>query len=380
MFLILTNFFLYVNSQLAGRPEIVGDILPEVQQRLGAGVLNCTVVNDNVEAGTVEWAKLESMAGQPFFISRGDNIVHGINIDIEGKWKYEINKIPGGSRVVYSLTIRGLEEEDAGLYMCRIRINGNNDVSVWPTKYAKLTVQIPPTVRTSGEVVYELPQNIDINITCDSYGIPTPNITWKREDGGLLQNGGFRSRGATLQFLNVQKEDRGNYICIADNNVRPPADYTVEVAVFYAPECYPVQKTVGQAQNRQIDAKLECICSGYPAPTVRWEKLNRQNQGRQVISDNDKYDLTKQFSTMLYNDQTWHTLRIVNVQGNDFGEYYCIAQNPYGENGTSLTLFETMECQGANCPSFGTGSANAVCSSLPLVTLMTVVVKYYLNV
>lgn len=69
-------------------------------------------------------------------------------------------------------------------------------------------------------------------------------------------------QGATLNLTDIQRNDRGNYICVADNNVKPPDSFKVEVIVFFKPSCRPVQSTVGQAQNRRFNAKLECIVAG----------------------------------------------------------------------------------------------------------------------
>jgi len=67
---------------------------------------------------------------------------------------------------------------------------------------------------------------------------------------------------SNLVIKNVQKGDRGLYKCVADNQVRPPDFYLVSLSVFFKPETIAVQDTVGQAQNRQFDAKLECRVSG----------------------------------------------------------------------------------------------------------------------
>lgn len=60
----------------------------------------------------------------------------------------------------------------------------------------------------------------------------------------------------------IKAKDRGQFLCIADNNVRPPADYTVQIEVMYAPRCWAQQNSVGQVQNRRFSAKLDCIVAG----------------------------------------------------------------------------------------------------------------------
>ena len=78
----------------------------------------------------------------------------------------------------------------------------------------------------------------------------------------FFKNAYFFFKNEILRLDNVTKEDRGLYKCVADNQVRPPDTYLVAVNVFFKPETKPVQDTVGQAQNRQFDAKLECRVSG----------------------------------------------------------------------------------------------------------------------
>ena len=60
----------------------------------------------------------------------------------------------------------------------------------------------------------------------------------------------------------MTKTDRGLYRCVADNQVRPPDEYLVAVNVFFKPDTIAVQDSVGQAADRQFDAKLECRVSG----------------------------------------------------------------------------------------------------------------------
>ncbi|XP_061163807.1 lachesin-like [Saccostrea echinata] len=350
----------------AQRPDIVDEILPEVKQKNQIGYLNCTVVNKGSES-VVQWTKSQTVnGGNPILLSEDDKIVYqgynqGINED-SGLDKYDVQSRTNGRRITYMLVIRYLAEEDAGDYLCTIKIQGV-EWTDWPTKIGKLTVQIAPQIQPSINSAYELDIGSNLQLVCESHGIPSPNITWKREDGQELPMGGFQSRGAQLNLTDIQKNDRGNYICVADNNVKPPDDFKVEVVVFFPPACRPVQSTVGQAQNRRFNAKLECIVAGFPQPSMRWMK-ETENGKRTEITDDDKYDITKQFSSQLQNDEFWYTLLVKNVQAKDYTKYYCVGTNRYGDGETTIILFETMECQGANCPSAGGSGASQLEVSL----------------
>ena len=63
----------------------------------------------------------------------------GANED-SGLRKYDIQSRLNGQRITYILVIRYLAEEDAGDYLCTLKIQGV-EWPEWPTKIGKLTVQ-----------------------------------------------------------------------------------------------------------------------------------------------------------------------------------------------------------------------------------------------
>ncbi|OWF47236.1 lachesin-like isoform X2 [Mizuhopecten yessoensis] len=363
-----------VNGQL---PEIVGEIFPEVKPVGSTGYLNCTVVNQQ-EGQKVCWqkGKMDDSSIATFDISEDDRILVANNIaqgerEDSGEPKYEIIVSKLGLRTRYTLIVRVLSDEDSGFYTCFIR-QQNQNWETWPSKLGELMVQVAPVMSKIMESVYERAVGGNITLACLTFGNPAPNITWKREDGHRLPNGNFQSRGANLSLINLNKKDRGNYICVADNSVRPPARFTVEVKIFYSPSCRAVQDTVGQAQNRRFNAKLECIVEGYPTPSMHWEKL--QNGRRMMINDGDDYRTEKMSSAVTLISDTWYALKVKNVQANDYTEYYCVANNKYGTNYTTIKLFETMDCQGPNCPSISLGGASglAACTLTMFVTFVLI--------
>lgn len=182
-------------------------------------------------------------------------------------------------------------------------------------------------------------------MTCEGHGNPYPNISWKREDGQELSTGVFQSR---LNLTDIQRDDRGKYICEADNNVKPPDTFKIEVIVFLKPSCRPVQSPIGQAKNRRFNATLECIIAGYPQPSMKWIK-ETENGTLIKLDDDEKYDITQQFSSLLQNNEFWYTLLVKNVQAKDYTNYHCVGINKYGEGETTISLFETVYCQGTDC-------------------------------
>ncbi|XP_025101533.1 hemicentin-1-like [Pomacea canaliculata] len=337
---------------LAQDPEIVDEIWPEVQQVGRTGRLNCTVAykRENV----VFWENTKS--GET--ISSDDSIVLPLNPMIGGLRKYEVQSRINGDRTTFMLVVRRLLEVDAGRYRCYVRIQAT-PVNMWPSKYGTITVQVPPTIRP-GETtaVLQVDQRDNATLVCSASGIPAPNITWTKSDGGFLATGQAQHRSAILPITSVSVSDMGVYRCVADNNIKPPAEHLAQVLVFHAPSTRVVQDSVGQAQNRRFNAKLECIVKGHPEPTVTWQRVVKG--GRYDINDDDKFSINKQTTDNqnLKAGEQWYTLKVKNVQANDFTDYYCIGTNIKGTNSSKIVLFETPDCQGPNCPSLPTSSSS----------------------
>lgn len=352
-------------SVFAVRPEIVDDILPEVKKQGQTAYLNCSVINLQSPA-QLQWIKQTTPTGLPQHISSDESV--RIDEVVEGRRKYDVVKYRSNNREMYQLIIRSLTETDAGNYTCQIYLP-NQNYKEWPQKLGSLTVQIAPTIKADSAASITVQEGQNITLVCEANGNPSPNITWKRGDGFPLPNGGFQQRGGTYNVYQINATDRGQFICIADNNVKPPASYTVQLEVRFAPYCKAIQDTVGQAQNRRFHAKLECLVAANPRAEVIWYKENKATQEKEQIQDNDKYTLEQQDDQRLKADEKWYTLSIKNVQGNDYGDYYCTGKNEHGENEAKFQLFETMECQGQNCPSVGAGKAPSTCQ-VSMVTFM----------
>ncbi|OWF47237.1 lachesin-like [Mizuhopecten yessoensis] len=353
------------------KPDIVDEIKKDVKPVNAIGYLNCTAVHLNLGA-TVHWAKIIYNGDEMSTVdlSEDDKVVlqnsaaMGKKEDL-GEPKYGVLVKHDKLRTTFILLVRYLLEKDAGDYMCYIKIQ-NTDHSDWPKKIGTIVVQVAPTINIIGTSVYEAVIGGNLTLSCSAYGVPSPNITWKREDGKELAMGGFQYWGATLVLRDIAKKDQGNHICVADNSVRPPASYTVQIKVFYAPTCRAVQNSVGQVQNRRYDAKLECLVEGHPEPHMSWKRY--ENNERMIIHDDSNFETDKLSGTQNYLEEMWYTLLVKNVQANDYADYWCTADNKYGSCEAKFTLFETAECQGHNCPSLKTSGSNQIVAYLlPLV-------------
>ena len=159
-------------------------------------------------------------------------------------------KLTGDFATTFNLHISNIQKEDRGVYMCQI----NTDPMIY--QRAQLDVNIPPDIdgaRTSGTKNHifkgkkgekkrenhkkkiflgdvEAKLGASVKIKCNADGYPTPTIKWMREDGNLIKikdsSTGRTLKlekfiGPTLVIHNVDTEDMGSYLCIADNGVPP---------------------------------------------------------------------------------------------------------------------------------------------------------------
>lgn len=72
-------------------------------------------------------------------------------------------------------------------------------------------------------------------------------------------------QGSMLYIKSVGTQDRGIFRCLADNAVRPPAVFDVNLYTTFKPVARAIQSSYGQAENRMFDVTIECRIAGmYP--------------------------------------------------------------------------------------------------------------------
>ncbi|CAD7089638.1 unnamed protein product [Hermetia illucens] len=246
----IQTIFLYgilTQSWIAGLivPDENGP-LTEVQTAVGLeAALPCEFTDDTSRADhdmdkvqLIIWYKEGHEKPIYSFDSRGKpptQAIHWSSQDVLKKkahFHYE-SKPPG-------LRIKGVEEDDAGLYRCRV------DFHKSPTRNWRinLTVLVPPSqltiVDTFGATVMDSivgPYNegSNINMTClSSGGVPPPRVSWWKEHALLDDVFQVLPDGTVRNILHLPKLTRGDlfsvYTCQASNgHVVPPLSKTVKL-------------------------------------------------------------------------------------------------------------------------------------------------------
>ena len=126
-------------------------------------------------------------------------------------WSKSFDQLPQG-RVESNnsaLTLFDVRRSDSADYVC----TATNMLGKVVQKTLLVVVSLPQfTVKSPAKIVESIGANITLN--CSATGDPQPIISWKRQ-GSQLPVGRSQQIDGTLVIRDVQREDVGNYICVA---------------------------------------------------------------------------------------------------------------------------------------------------------------------
>ncbi|CAG9794549.1 unnamed protein product [Diatraea saccharalis] len=227
----------------------------------------------------------------------------------------------------YTLSIKDIQENDAGWYQCQVLISITNKI----TAEVELQVRRPPIISDNSTRSIVASEGESAQMECYSDGFPPPKITWRRENNAILPTGGSIYRGNVIKIPSVHKEDRGTYYCVAENGVGKGARRNINLEVEFAPVITVPRPRLGQAL--QYDMDLECHVEAYPPPAITWLKDEIQ------LSNNQHYRISH-FATA--DEFTDTTLRVITIEKRQYGIFTCKAQNKLGTVEGKVHLFETI--------------------------------------
>uniref|UniRef100_A0A8D2B9D0 Hemicentin-1 n=1 Tax=Sciurus vulgaris TaxID=55149 RepID=A0A8D2B9D0_SCIVU len=204
-----------------------------------------------------------------------------------------------------ALQIAFAQPEDTGQYMCMAaNVAGSSSMST------KLTVHVPPRIQST-EVHYTVNENSQAILPCVADGIPTPAITWKK-DNVLLANllGKYTAEPyGELILENAVPEDSGVYTCVA-NNAAGEDVHTVSLTVHVLPTFTELPGDVSLNKGERL--RLSCKATGIPLPKLTWT-FNTNIIPAHADSGDGHSELV-----------------IEKVSKEDSGTYVCTAENSVG--------------------------------------------------
>ncbi|XP_067131653.1 synaptogenesis protein syg-2-like [Centruroides vittatus] len=214
------------------------------------------------------------------------------------------------------LEINLVTRYDAGTYICEAENEeGTANASV------VLNVLYPATVTNITEYL-EIKEGKDAYLECTVDGNPLPDsvITWKKKgtDTSVVHHM-ISSRKSYLTIINVNKDDAGQYDCIADND-RPVIHQEILV-----------QKVASELGDT---SRLLCLAEGYPKIEFEW---NFKTHYMEIRGDSSKYAIRlKELTDKLYES----TLFVKDIEPKDLGSYECVAKNQIGYESVIFELLK----------------------------------------
>ncbi|KAF5270908.1 hypothetical protein FQA39_LY08289 [Lamprigera yunnana] len=237
------------------------------------------------------------------------------------------------NHAIWNLHIKGVQEEDAGLYMCQI----NTDPMLSQTGSLKVVIS-PDFIfeETSGDVL--VGEGSSTFLKCKAIGRPPPQVEWRREDGKeiTLRNATSRIKvlaveGPIFNMSKVTRSEMGAYLCIASNGVPPGVSKRVVVSVTFAPIIQVPNQLVGAPSG--TDVTVECIVESFPKSINYW----LGTAGEMLLTDS-RHEVLEMNGQSQY--ELKMSLTVKNFQKKDVGTYRCVAKNSLGGVESSIRLYE----------------------------------------
>ncbi|KFQ32672.1 Matrix-remodeling-associated protein 5 [Mesitornis unicolor] len=188
-----------------------------------------------------------------------------------------------------------------------------------------------PKIITKGSQSISILAETDVFIPCDAKGEPKPFITWTKVSTGAIMTASTRLqrfevwKNGTLLIRNVQLQDRGQYLCTAQNLHGIDKMIFLLTVVAHQPKMLLSRyRDVTVYFGETIG--MECQASGTPSPHISWIFPDRKIL--QTVT-------TTESRIMLHENRT---LTIKQATFSDRGVYKCVASNAAGADSIAVRL------------------------------------------
>uniref|UniRef100_G1NPF5 Matrix remodeling associated 5 n=2 Tax=Meleagris gallopavo TaxID=9103 RepID=G1NPF5_MELGA len=188
-----------------------------------------------------------------------------------------------------------------------------------------------PKIITKGSQSISILAETDALIPCDAVGEPKPFITWTKVSTGALMTANTRLqrfevlKNGTFLIRNAQLQDRGQYLCTAQNLHGVDKMIFVLTVVAHQPKIL-----LSRYQDVTVyfgdTIAMECQASGIPSPHISWIFPDRKIL--QTVT-------TTESRIMLHENRT---LSIKQATFSDRGVYKCVASNAAGADSIAVRL------------------------------------------
>ncbi|XP_052766205.1 uncharacterized protein LOC128207366 isoform X2 [Mya arenaria] len=239
-------------------------------------------------------------------VTPGENAILRCKYDGDIAWYRDGKLVTSDERRSLSdgeLQVFGANIEDDGMYACHV--TSRSGLRIY--RYM-LQVQVPIGILPGPDIIMVKPNNLAF-LHCEVYGNPKPTVSWKKAGETLPTSYRYETfSNGTLLIRNASPEDVDSYTCMADNGVSTPVDRTFKLSLREM-----LRARIENQNGRVIEGgriRLSCNGTGYPRPTISWEK-----SGRVLVTGGNVF---------LSSDGE---LTIRDATSSDTGSYSCIVAN-----------------------------------------------------
>ncbi|XP_044305626.1 matrix-remodeling-associated protein 5 [Varanus komodoensis] len=205
-----------------------------------------------------------------------------------------------------------------------------NSSSIQPSTHFRMQGERPKIITKKSNVVSIFAES-DAVIPCDAIGEPKPFLSWKKISTGALMTANTKIqrfevlKNGTFIIRKVQLQDRGQYLCTAQN--LHGADKMIVLLTVLAQQ---PKMLVSRFRDVTVyfgeKVTMDCQASGIPTPHISWIFPDRKIL--QTVS-------TTEGRVMLYENRT---LSLKDTNFSDRGVYKCVASNAAGADSIAVRL------------------------------------------
>ncbi|KAI4892791.1 hypothetical protein NFI96_028928 [Prochilodus magdalenae] len=302
----------------------IGDVGPE-----DSGQYSCVV--SNIAGSSSLQFVVEILL--PPLIREGSSLVTAhvsqnvvLLCEVEGQappavlWRKDGGPVPLGSGRFSmlpegSLQIESVQMVDAGRYHCSV-----SNAAGSAQRSMELRVYVAPTI-SPGPFNVTLVTGQRAVLSCESTGIPVPQVNWKRNGAPIsTQSGAYRLMSSgSLVITSPSQEDEGYFECTVTNEVGEERR-VIEVILQVPPSIEDDVTTVTAV--KMFPVVLPCHVTGRPEPTISWTK-----SGTQLGTRGGSYRILPT-----------GVLEILSTSLSHAGRYTCTARNLVGVAHKHITL------------------------------------------
>ena len=215
------------------------------------------------------------------------------------------------------LTLNNIQPSYSGTYICTA-VTPEGDRGTGTATVTVTEDNEVPTAKVTPERT-TIAQGTTGTLRCSVTGSPPPKIVWSKSRGELTAR--HQVIGETLRITSAQIEDRGVYICRAENVAGLGQGWAIVEVERRAKPKLDIYPSLSQTIKVGESALFQCrVMGGDPPPTISWARAG----GEPMTSTID----TMENGVVMFK----------GVTGEEAGGYICTATNDMGSVSATATL------------------------------------------